>query len=77
MFEEKFNESKFCEFIKDLLNLENENIINGQKLKATSEQYKNYIDTTQIFAKYKDSKKIDVARDLEEERKEKMDTGAH
>ena len=28
-------------------------------------------------AKYKDSKKIDVARDLEEERKEKMDTGAH
>ena len=57
MLEEKFNTNNFYEFIKDLLNLENENIINGQKQKATSEQYKNYIDTTQLFAEYEDNKR--------------------
>ena len=57
MLEEKFNTNNFYEFIKDLLNLENENIINGQKQKATSEQYKNYIDTTQLFAEYEDDKR--------------------
>lgn len=57
MLEEKFNMNKFNEFIKDLLNLENENIINGKSQKATSEQYKNYIDTAQLYAKYEDSKR--------------------
>ena len=52
MLEEKFDINNFYEFIKDLLNLENSNIVNGQKQKATSEQYKNYIDTTQLYAKY-------------------------
>ncbi len=57
MLEEKFDINNFYEFIKDLLNLENSNIVNGQRQKATSEQYKNYIDTTQLFAKYEDSKR--------------------
>lgn len=57
MLEEKFDINNFCEFIKDLLNLENSNIVNGQKQKATSEQYKNYIDTTQLYAKYEDNKR--------------------
>ncbi len=57
MLEEKFNINKFYEFIKDLLNLENENIVNGNWQKATSEQYKNYIDTTQLFAEYEDDKR--------------------
>ena len=57
MLEEKFDINNLCEFIKDLLNLENSNIVNGQKQKATSEQYKNYIDTTQLYAKYEDNKR--------------------
>lgn len=57
MLEEKFNINKFYEFIKDLLNLENENIVNGNWKKATSEQYKNYIDSTQLFAEYEDDKR--------------------
>ena len=57
MLEEKFDINNFYEFIKDLLNLESSNIVNGQKLKATSEQYKNYIDTTQLYAKYEDNKR--------------------
>lgn len=57
MLEEKFNRNKFYEFIKDLLNLENKNIVNGNWQKATSEQYKNYIDTTQLFAEYEDDKR--------------------
>ena len=57
MLEEKFNINKFYEFIKDLLNLENENIVNRNWKKATSEQYKNYIDSTQLFAEYEDDKR--------------------
>lgn len=57
MLEEKFSMSKFNEFIKDLLNLENENIIDGKSQKATSEQYKNYIVTAQLYARYEDSKR--------------------
>ena len=57
MLEEKFDINNFYEFIKDLLNLESSHIVNGQKLKATSEQYKNYIDTTQLYAKYTDNKR--------------------
>lgn len=57
MLENKFDINNFYEFIKDLLNLESVNIVNGQKLKATSDQYKNYIDTTQLYAKYEDNKR--------------------
>lgn len=57
MLEDKFDTNNFYEFIKDLLNLESVNIVNGQKLKATSDQYKNYIDTTQLYAKYEDNKR--------------------
>ena len=57
MLGEKFNIDNFCVFIKDLLNLDSSNIINGQKSKATSEQYKKYIDTTQLYAKYEDDKR--------------------
>lgn len=57
MLGEKFNINNFCVFIKDLLNLDSSNIVNGQKSKATSEQYKKYIDTTQLYAKYEDSKR--------------------
>lgn len=57
MLEEKFDINNFYEFIKDLLNLESNNIINGQKQKATSEQYRSYIDTTQLYAKYQDNKR--------------------
>ena len=57
MLEEKFDANKFYEFIKDLLNLDSSNIINGKKQSPTSEQYKNYIDTTQLYAKYEDKKR--------------------
>ena len=60
MLEEKFDINNFYKFIKDLLNLESNNIINGQKQRATSEQYKNYIDTTQLYAKYEDSKRRQI-----------------
>ena len=43
MLEEKFNMSKFNEFIKDLLNLENENNIYTPRQIATNEQKKTYI----------------------------------
>ena len=57
MLGEKFNIDNFCVFIKDLLNLDSSNIINGQRSKATSEQYKKYIDSTQLYAKYEDDKR--------------------
>lgn len=57
MLEDKFEINKFYEFINDLLNLDSNNIVNGQKQKATSEQYKNYIDNTQLYAKYEDNKR--------------------
>ena len=57
MMEDKFNKENFSEFIKDLLNLENEDIENGKEENATSEQYKNYIDKSQLFAKYQDNKR--------------------
>ena len=57
MMEDKFNKEKFSEFIKDLLNLENEDIENGKEENATSEQYKNYIDKSQLFAKYQDNRR--------------------
>ena len=57
MMENKFNIENFYEFVKDLLNLENEDIINGRFENATSEQYKNYIDKSQLYAKYQDNKR--------------------
>ena len=32
-------------------------IVNGKEENATSEQYKHYIDKSQLFAKYQDSKR--------------------
>ena len=60
MMEDKFNKENFSEFIKDLLNLENEDIENGKEENATSEQYKNYIDKSQLFAKYQDNKRENI-----------------
>lgn len=54
MLGEKFNKDKFCEFIKDLLNLEEMNIVNGREQSATSKLYQDYIDTAQLYAKYED-----------------------
>lgn len=60
MLEDKFNKDKFYEFIKDLLNLENENIINGKEQNAGSEQYGHYIDKAQLYAKYEDDKRRNI-----------------
>lgn len=60
MLEDKFNKDKFYEFIKDLLNLENENIINGKEQNAGSEQYGHYIDKAQLYAKYEDNKRRNI-----------------
>ena len=60
MLEEKFDKDKFCEFIKDLLNLDSNNIINGKEQAADSEQYQNYIDTAQLYAKYEDEKRRNI-----------------
>lgn len=57
MMENKFNIENFYEFVKDLLNLENEDLINGKFENATSEQYKHYIDKSQLYAKYQDNKR--------------------
>lgn len=60
MLEDKFDLNNFYEFIKDLLNLENSNIVNGKEQKATSEQYKHYINTTQLYAKYEDNNRRNI-----------------
>lgn len=60
MLEDKFDKEKFYEFIKDLLNLENENIINGKEQNAGSEQYGHYIDKAQLYAKYEDDKRRNI-----------------
>lgn len=57
MLEKNFNKSDFCNFIKDLLNLDSENIVNGFEKRATSEQYKNYIDTSCLYAQYEDKRR--------------------
>ena len=57
MLEEKFNKENFCEFIRNLLNLNSNNIVNDKEHTAGSEQYKNYIDTAQLYAKYEDEKR--------------------
>lgn len=60
MLEEKFDYNNFCEFIQDLLNLQSDNIINSLPEKATSEQYKHYIETSQLYAKYSDTKRRNI-----------------
>lgn len=60
MLEDKFDINNFYEFIKDLLNLENSNIVNGKEQKATTEQYKHYINTTQLYAKYEDNNRRNI-----------------
>lgn len=52
----KFNKQYFCEFIGDLLNLECSDIVNGIKEQPIiNEQYKNYIDSVEEYAKYNDN----------------------
>ena len=60
MLEEKFDVNNFCSFIIDLLNLNQDNIINGAEQKAGSEQYKHYIDTAKLYAQYEDEKRRKV-----------------
>ena len=60
MLEDKFDKESFYEFIKDLLNLENNNIVNGKEQNAGSEQYAHYIDKAQLYAKYEDNKRRNI-----------------
>ena len=57
ILEQEFNKENFCDFIKDLLNLNSEDIVNGKEQNAGTELYRNYIDKSQLYAKYKDDKK--------------------
>lgn len=57
MLKNEFNKEAFCFFIKDLLNLVNEDIKNENEKKPTSEQYSKYIYSSQLFAKYTDDKR--------------------
>lgn len=60
MLEDRFDINKFKEFIGDLLNLEQEDIQNSREYNAGSEQYKHYIDTVQLYAKYEDNKRRSI-----------------
>lgn len=52
----KFNKQYFCEFIGDLLNLDSSDIVNGIKEQPiVNEQYKNYIECVEEYAKYNDN----------------------
>ena len=57
MLEKPFEKDSFYEFIKDLLNLEKVNIVNGIDKPATSEQYKKYIESSSLYAQYEDNKR--------------------
>ena len=57
MLGKEFDKENFYDFIKDLLNLNSEDIVNGKEQNAGTELYKNYIDKSQLYAKYKDDKK--------------------
>lgn len=52
---ERFNIFYFKEFIKDLLNLTSDDIVNDKEYSPGTELYKNYIDTVQLYARYSDS----------------------
>lgn len=60
MLEQKFSKENFCEFIRDLLNLKEENIINGREQRATSQLYENYIESSQLYAKYEDENRKSI-----------------
>ena len=60
MLECKFNEEKFYNFIRDLLNLGISDIENNRALRPTIEQYMDYIDTSKLYAKYTDSKRNQI-----------------
>ena len=60
MLEEKFNLINFQNFVQDLLNLEQADIINSKEYNAGSEQYKHYIDNVKIYASYQDSKRRNI-----------------
>lgn len=60
MLEEKFNLANFQKFIRDLLNLEQNDIQDSREYNAGSEQYKQYIDTVQEYAKYQDNKRRNI-----------------
>ena len=60
MLKKRFEKQNFCMFIKDLLNLTNENITHTGTNRPTSEQYKNYIDTVELYAKYRDTYENDI-----------------
>lgn len=57
MLKQSFDKNKFYEFINDLLNLENEDLVRGAEKPATSKQYKNYIESSSLYAKYQDNKR--------------------
>lgn len=60
MLEQEFSKENFCEFIRDLLNLQEENIINGREQRATSQLYENYIENSQLYAKYEDENRKSI-----------------
>ena len=60
MLEQEFSKENFCEFIRDLLNLKEENIINGREKRATSQLYENYIESSQLYAKYEDENRKSI-----------------
>lgn len=60
MLEQEFSKENFCEFIRDLLNLKEENIINGREQRATSQLYENYIESSQLYAKYEDENRKSI-----------------
>ena len=60
MLEEKFDLANFRIFIRDLLNLDQDDIQNSREYNAGSEQYRQYIDTVQEYAKYQDSKRRNI-----------------
>lgn len=60
MLEEKFNKEQFYDFIKDLLNLEEKDIVDGKEQKAGSEIYQNYIETAKLYAKYEDKNRKNI-----------------
>lgn len=60
MLGQKFSKDNFCEFIRDLLNLNEENIVNGREQRATSQLYENYIESSQLYAKYNDENRKSI-----------------
>ena len=60
MLGQKFSKNNFCEFIRDLLNLNEENIVNGREQRATTLLYEDYIESAQLYAKYNDENRKSI-----------------